>query len=141
MSEFRCDERIGVQLATRFLQSKDSFTGYVEVQKHLKMPQLREATTKARVLDLATAELGASFLTTDDAAEVLLRRMLALILGCRAGQGSGAKMRFVEPIEELPGADICSDVLEELLVKLEKKAEVSIKLEKLAYELENAKKS
>ena len=32
-------------------------------------------------------------------------------------------------------------ILEELLVKLEKKAEVSIKLEKLAYELENAKKS
>ena len=110
------------------------------MQKHLNMPQLREAMTDARVLDLATAELGASFLATD-AAEVLLRRMLALILGCRTGLGSGAKMRFVEPIEELPGADICSDVLEELLVKLEKKAEVSIKLEKLAYELENAKKS
>ena len=25
--EFRCDERIGVTLATRFLQSKDTFTG------------------------------------------------------------------------------------------------------------------
>ena len=76
--EFRCDERIGVQLATRFLQGKYSFTGYVEVQKHIKMLQLREAMTEARVLDLATAELGASFLTTE-AAEVLLRRILTLV--------------------------------------------------------------
>ena len=66
--------------------------------------------------------------------------MLALILGCRAAQLSGAKMRFVESIEELPGEDICSDVPEEVLVKVENKAKVSMKLEKLAYELENAKK-
>ena len=109
----------------------------MEAQKHFKMPQLREAMTKARALDLATAELGAGFLATE-AAEVLLRRMLALILGCRAGQGSGAKMRFVESIEELPGEDIFCDVPEEVLVN---KAKVSMKIEKLAYELENAKKS
>ena len=138
--EFRCDERIGVTRATRFLQSKDTFTGYVEAQKHLKMPQQREAMTEARALDLATAELGAGFLATE-AAEVLLRRMLALILGCRAGQGSGAKMRFVESIEELPGEDIFCDVPEEVLVKVENKAKVSMKLEKLAYELENTKRS
>ena len=40
--EFRCDERIGAQLATRFLQTKNT-TVYVEAQNHLKMPQLREA--------------------------------------------------------------------------------------------------
>ena len=67
--------------------------------------------------------------------------MLALILGCRAAQLSGAKMRFVESIEELPGEDIFCDVPEEVLVKVENKAKVSMKLEKLAYELENAKKS
>ena len=84
--------------------------------------------------------IGANFLTTD-AAEVLLGRMLAMVLACRADQGSGAKMRLVESIGELPEEDICSDVPEEVLVKFETMAKVSMKLEKLAYELENTKRS
>ena len=50
-------------------------------------------------------------------------------------------MRFVESIEELPGEDICGDLPEEVLTKLENKAKMSMKLEKLALELEAAKRS
>ena len=115
--------RVGVVLANNTLKSKVTFTDWVLAQKALKMPQLREAETIARSLDLATHQYGVAFLASDPA-EVMLRRMYALVLGCRAGT-----MAMAEMLEELPGDHTVADMPDELIDELEKKLCVRRKIE------------
>ena len=115
-------------LANNTLKSKVTFTDWVLAQKALKMPQLREAETIARSLDLATHQYGVAFLASDPA-EVMLRRMYALVLGCRAGT-----MAMAEMLEELPGDHTVADMPDEIIDELEKKLCVRRKIEKYSAE-------
>ena len=107
MSGFpRCGRRsYSAALACNILKSSHTFTDYAE-KSTLKGGQLREAMTLARILDLGTEQGGPSFLLSD-AAEVGLRRFVALMLASKQGNFTVA-----QELEEIP-SDSALDVLPE----------------------------
>ena len=101
----RVEERYSAALACNVLKSSHTFTDYAE-KSTLKGGQLREAKTLARILDLGTEQSGPSFLLSD-AAEVGLRRFVALMLASKQGNFTVA-----QELEEIP-SDSALDVLPE----------------------------
>ena len=89
-------ERNGAELAEHLLKEGWTFSHWVEAQK-LSGHSDREARTIARALELGTMEFGVRFLCSQ-AAEVQLRRLLALVLAAKMGTWEFAGM-----LEELPG--------------------------------------
>ena len=77
-------------------------------------------------MDLGTHQYGVAFLASDPA-EVMLRRMYALVLGCRAGT-----MAMAEMLEELPGDHTVADMPDEMIDELEKNLCVRRKIESTA---------
>ena len=80
-------------------------------------------------MDLGTHQYGVAFLASDPA-EVMLRRLYALVLGCRAGT-----MAMAEMLEELPGDHAVADMPDEIIFELEKRLCVRRKIEKYSAEL------
>ena len=107
MSGFpRCGRRsYSAALACNILKSSHTFTDYAE-KSAVKGGQLHEAKTLSRILDMGTEQYGPSFLLSD-AAEVGLRRFVALMLASKQGNFTVA-----QELEEIP-SDSALDVLPE----------------------------
>lgn len=115
---------LGAQLATHVLQSRETFTLWVE-GKGLEGGKLREAMTIARALDLGTVQYGAAHLTSLPA-EVLLRRLLSVCLAARMGT-----FRLAQLLEELPGDSALAEIPDDLLKTLQERLKLETKIEQL----------
>ncbi len=117
-------DRIGGMLAAHILQSKPTFTDWVE-SKTLTGAPLREATTDARALDLATQEFGAVFLVSTPA-EVLLRRLVSVVLATKLGN-----YKLSTFLEEIPGESALAELPDSILKGLSERLKLEMKLEQL----------
>lgn len=118
-------DRIGGTLAQHLLQSKDTFTAWVE-SKDLSGAQLREALSIARALDLATMHYGAKYLTSEPA-EVQLRRLLSVVLAAKLGS-----YKLSQFLEEIPGDSALAEIPDSVLKTLSERLKLEMKLEQLA---------
>ena len=118
-------DRIGGTLALHLLQSKDTFTAWVE-SKDLSGAQLREALSIARALDLATQHYGAKYLTSEPA-EVQLRRLLSVALAAKLGS-----FKLSQFLEEVPGDSALAEIPDSVLKMLSERLKLEMKLEQLA---------
>ena len=117
-------DRIGAMLAAHILQSKPTFSDWVE-SKNLHGASLREALTDARALDLATMELGAIFLTSMPA-KVLLRRLVSVVLASKLGN-----YKLSTLLEEIPGESALAELPDSILKNLSERLKLEMKLEQL----------
>ena len=117
-------ERLGGTLALHILQTKDTFTSWVE-SKGLSGAQLREALTIARSLDLGTHELGAAFLLSGPA-EVLLRRLISVALAAKLGS-----YKLSQNLEEIPGDSALAELPDAVLKGLQERLKLEMKIEQL----------
>ncbi len=115
---------IGGMLATHILQSKPTFTDWVE-SKNLTGASLREGMTDARALDLATQEFGPAFLVSTPA-EVLLRRLLSVVLASKMGN-----WKLSTFLEEIPGDSALAELPDSILKGLSERLKLEMKLEQL----------
>jgi len=112
-------------LATHILQSKPTFTDWVE-SKNLTGASLREGMTDARALDLATQQFGPVFLISNPA-EVLLRRLLSVVLASKMGN-----WKLSTFLEEIPGEGALAELPDSILKGLSERLKLEMKLEQLA---------
>ena len=117
-------ERLGGTLALHILQTKDTFTSWVE-SKGLSGAQLREALTIARSLDLGTHELGAAFLLSGPS-EVLLRRLISVALAAKLGS-----YKLSQNLEEIPGDSALAELPDAVLKGLQERLKLEMKIEQL----------
>lgn len=118
-------ERWSTMLALNMLQRKSSFSEYVDSKRMKDDAKRREAETTARALDLAVADYGANFLLSRSA-EVMVRRLMAVIMASRLGD-----YRLAEHLEELPGDGALAELPETVLQKLNEKMKLTLKIEQL----------
>ena len=118
-------DRIGGTLAQHLLQSKDTFTAWVE-SKGMSGAQLREALSIARALDLATEQYGAMYLISKPA-EVQLRRLLSVALAAKLGS-----FKLSQFLEEVPGDSALAEIPDSVLKMLSERLKLEMKLEQLA---------
>ena len=91
--------------------------------KGLSGGALREANTHARALDLGVHQYGASFLVSTPA-EVVLRRLLALVLAQKMGN-----FKLASHLEELPGDSALAELPDSIMTDLVSRLKTEAKLE------------
>ena len=99
----RNPERWGASIALHILQEKSSITDWV-AQLNMTGHNNREARTIARAVELGVSEYGAEYFGSK-AAEVQLRRLLAIMIASQSGSTAGA-WRGASQLEDLPGDGI-----------------------------------
>lgn len=120
----RC-ERLGPLLANSLLRTAPTFTEYAE-KKVPSGAHGREAATLARALDLGVTESGVAFLSSS-AAEVMVRRLVALVLATKMGS-----FVMAELLEELPGEHALAELPDALLEKLAARLKIQAKVLELS---------
>ena len=118
----RNSERWGSSIALHILQEKSSVMDWV-VQLNLTGHNNREARTIARAVELGVSEYGAGYLASK-AAEVQLRRLLAIMVAAQSGSTAEA-WRGASQLEDLPGDGIGAN----LPAVVQKSLRESLKLE------------
>ena len=121
----RVPERWGATFATSMLQASPTFAEYVE-RKALSGAHGREAATLARALDLGTVEFGPKFLMSTPA-EVMVRRLMAVILGAKMGT-----FVMAGHLEELPGENALAELPDAVLHTLSMRMKLESKVQELA---------
>ena len=116
-------DRLAGSLALNMLQSKPTFTDWVEAKA--LGGKKTEAMTIARALDLAVHEFGATFLVSTPA-EVLLRRLLSITLASKMGS-----YKLASVLEELPGDGALAELPDELIKGLSERLKLEAKIEQL----------